>query len=81
MSKENILNEFAAIIAWGDFEMQKSWMANALDKYALSIVEQSLPEKLDGNPEVNGDDGNAYNVGFDDCREQTLQNAKKLTHA
>lgn len=35
--------------------------------YARPKPSVKWPGKLDGNPEINGDDGNSYNVGWDNA--------------
>src|SRR4029077_2858992 len=68
-------------IRWMFSRKMRSFISSALDQYALSIVERSVPEpskRWDGyflggedSPEVR-----AYNEGFNACREQTLNNVQ-----
>jgi hypothetical protein len=54
-------------------EKDKGWLFSALDKYALSVVEASVP---DVSIESQADE--VWKIGFGYCRSQTLENARKL---
>jgi hypothetical protein len=91
MSKEELLKELANTdtIRWleqrtnpVEVERLLDVLSSALDRYALSVVETCVPEEqlLAAEPRV-GYAPEFYKIGFNDCRAQTLENAKRLTNS
>src|SRR5688572_5263537 len=65
------------------FKLQELKLAliEALDKYAFSIVEQSVPaemQRLDLIPGVYNELDSQFAGGHDHCRTKTLENARRI---
>jgi hypothetical protein len=56
----------------------ENWLSSALDRYALSVVEASVPEEKNHHIFAYGKCELGECAGFNSCRSHTLQNAKKL---
>jgi hypothetical protein len=81
MTKEAILNEFRDRFAIGwefvGHEAVSEFLSSLLDRYALSVVEAYVPETFEAEPEVR-ELYQHYKRGFNSCRAQTLENARRL---
>jgi hypothetical protein len=85
MTKEEALKEIALVFrAWivavrertddlAYYAVAHERIASALDRYAFSIVEVSVP------PPRNMNVPREWKQGFNDAREQTLEKARSLT--
>jgi hypothetical protein len=56
------------------------WLSSVLDRYALSIVEQSVPEETAELEYANTSAADRYAQGFNTARERTLEKARSLTN-
>jgi hypothetical protein len=73
-------------VAWIDFPIAtRLLVSTALDAYALSIVEQSVPEEkalgCTHDPRNCDHTLTPEEQGFNSCRAETLENARKLTQS
>lgn len=82
--KEKILREFS--LEYGeepyirDHEDRiKDWLSSALDRYAMAVVEASVPEKLELNQQ-NTDQWWFFAHGSNTCRTVTLAKAREITN-
>lgn len=83
-TKEEILKEFKT--RWKDdttvggyYGELHTFLSKALDRYALAVVEESLPEKLSQEAlERDGDKTNQWLESFNSCRSQVLENALRI---
>jgi len=57
-----------------DIHTARLWLSSALNKYALSVVEASVPEGMVMPP----DEHDTWGEGFNSCRSQTLENARRM---
>lgn len=90
MNKQSILDEFTANFFAGrklengglvsgclaDDEI-KEWLSSALSRYAMSVVEQSVPAKQPMMHMYEPLDNYAHNC----CRNATLNKAREITHS
>jgi hypothetical protein len=74
MTKEEILKEFRECVPNVNTSSEQ-WFASLLDKYAISLVEASVPQE---EPEVSDGMGNPIGKGHNLCRSQTLENARRI---
>lgn len=59
------------------------WERKQADVLARSLVQkilEGMPKKKGGNPDVSGDDGNAYDVGFDEGIDAARAPLEKFLH-
>jgi hypothetical protein len=91
MTKEEILKEFDELITkprqLGETLQSRHYsmrqlVSSALDRYALSLVERSVPEEKhvydEEHPDVRFQMEQAEHRSWNTCRSKTLKNAKQL---
>jgi hypothetical protein len=86
MTKQELIKEFWNAEPFDKPEHVDQWLSSALDRYAMQVVEASVPPVVTDNNHTRNvrvavRERYEYADIFNSCCAQTLENAKKLCQA